>query len=494
MKKRIVALLLGGMLAAGSLAMQTPVTAWAITREDCGFGSESHIKNSTITVGDGQLTVAVDLEFESTHNPEARIYLLEKELDKKTVSEYDSTMAYPVLEEYNAEGSRENMCTSLSKSGQYTFTGLTGGKTYYAYAIVSDLHDMEVGEDSGEHYAAYLGSGTPTADSHTPSDNESSGITKEDCGFRSEPHIKNSSIAAGDGQFTVTVDIIYENQSSSGVEIFMFDRELNKDTLNDIDPESGLNYVWKELRDELAEEGNNDWQIDNESRRKFIRLGGSYTFTGLENGKTRYLYAAVADWHDDSADEATHSYVYLGSVTPGSGGDNSSDNSSSDSSSSNSGSGDSSSVTPPRDYAKEAEERVLNQIQSAPAGSTVVMDRSITTLSNAAMKELLKQGDVSLKLDFTYLGQRYVITIPAGEALNDDVPWYGPLYLEQQFGNSASVNEVNARGTERELIAQIKETPADLVPTPIPAAVITDADSVKAVAVEVLKDKWGVGA
>lgn len=115
-------------------------------------------------------------------------------------------------------------------------------------------------------------------------------------------------------------------------------------------------------------------------------------------------------------------------------------------------------------------------------------------MSNAAMKELLKQGDVSLKLDFTYLGQRYVITIPAGEALNDDVPWYGPLYLEQQFGNSASVNEVNARGTERELIAQIKETPADMVPTPVPAAVITDADSVKAVAVEVLKDKWGVGA
>lgn len=32
-----------------------------------------------------------------------------------------------------------------------------------------------------------------------------------------------------------------------------------------------------------------------------------------------------------------------------------------------------------------------------------------------------------------------------------------------------------------------------MVPTPVPAAVITDADSVKAVAVEVLKDKWGVG-
>lgn len=103
---------------------------------------------------------------------------------------------------------------------------------------------------------------------------------------------------------------------------------------------------------------------------------------------------------------------------------------------------------------------MLNQIQAAPANSTVVMDKSVTTLSNKTMKELQKKGNVSLKLDFTYMGQRYVITIPAGAVLDDTIPWYGPLYLAQQFGNSAAANEVNAKGTEQELIAQIKETPA----------------------------------
>ena len=35
MKKRIVALLLGGVLAAGSLAIQTPVTVWAANMSEC---------------------------------------------------------------------------------------------------------------------------------------------------------------------------------------------------------------------------------------------------------------------------------------------------------------------------------------------------------------------------------------------------------------------------------------------------------------------------
>ena len=53
------------------------------------------------------------------------------------------------------------------------------------------------------------------------------------------------------------------------------------------------------------------------------------------------------------------------------------------------------------------------------------------------MKELLKKGDVSLKLEYTYNDQDYVVVIPAGAALDNDIPWYGPLYLAQQYGNSA---------------------------------------------------------
>ena len=86
---------------------------------------------------------------------------------------------------------------------------------------------------------------------------------------------------------------------------------------------------------------------------------------------------------------------------------------------------------------RAAESAIIGQIKTAEAGSTVVLDEGITTLSNAVMKELLKKGDVSLKLEFTYNEEEYVIVIPAGAALDNDIPWYGPLYLAQQYGNSA---------------------------------------------------------
>lgn len=270
----------------------------------------------------------------------------------------------------------------------------------------------------------------------------------------SSSHINSSAVKAIDGKLAVTIDLEFEH-ADAYFELYVYDKQLEKTDRGDFEfypvtDETPLNEV------------------------KSLKQSDTYTFEEFADNKNYYVYCVVYDNHgdgeSDTEDEKVmylHYAAYLGSVTPVSSADSDSDNSSSsDSSSSDSDSDDSDSddstpATPPRDYAREAEERVLNQIQSAPAGSTVVMDRSITTLSNAAMKELLKQGDVSLKLDFTYLGQRYVITIPAGKALNDDVPWYGPLYLAQQFGNSASVNEVNAKDTEQELIAQIKETPAD---------------------------------
>lgn len=463
MKKRIVALLLGGVLAAGSLAMHVSAPVWAANMSECNSSehypeSSSHINSSDVKTVDGKLAVAIDLEFEH-EDGYFELYVYDKQLEKTTAGDFQF---YPITFEKPL-----NEVKSLKQNDTYIFEEFADNKTYYVYCVVYDNHGDGESDTEDEkvmylHYAAYLGSATPTVGSDTPSDSEDSSITKEECGFRSEPHIKNTSIVAGDGQFTVTVDIKHE-VSGAGVEIYMFDRELNKDTLNEIDSESGLDNVSKELRDELAEEGIDSWMVD-DSRKKFVHVGESYTFTGLENGKTRYLYAAVVDGHDQT-EEAIHSYVYLGYVTPtsnsgsGSGG-SSSDNNTSDSGSSDNGSSNSVSVTPPRDYAKEAEEKVLGQIQAAPANSTVVMDKSVTTLSNKTMKELQKKGNISLKLDFTYMGQRYVITIPAGAVLDDTIPWYGPLYLAQQFGNSAAANEVNAKGTEQELIAQIKETPA----------------------------------
>ena len=90
---------------------------------------------------------------------------------------------------------------------------------------------------------------------------------------------------------------------------------------------------------------------------------------------------------------------------------------------------------------------MATQIELAPSGSTIVMEKGISALSNSVMQELLKKGDVSLRMEFTYEDKEYVIIIPAGAALDNDIPWYGPLYLAQHFGNSAGTAGSGAGGT-----------------------------------------------
>lgn len=163
MKKRILALFLGGVLAAGSLAMQMPVTAWAITTRECNYDSEPHIKSYAVTAGDGQITVAVDMEFENQSGG-VNIYLFERELVKEVVPEAD-IIAYPVYDQFAAEGYQFDLYQCILPGDTYTFTGLINGKTYYVYAEIVDYHGYS-GEEEGydaTHYAMYLGSYTPTA-------------------------------------------------------------------------------------------------------------------------------------------------------------------------------------------------------------------------------------------------------------------------------------------------------------------------------------------
>ena len=35
---------------------------------------------------------------------------------------------------------------------------------------------------------------------------------------------------------------------------------------------------------------------------------------------------------------------------------------------------------------------------------------------------------------YTFEGKEYTVTIPAGAAENNDIPWYGPLYLQMRYG------------------------------------------------------------
>ena len=54
--------------------------------------------------------------------------------------------------------------------------------------------------------------------------------------------------------------------------------------------------------------------------------------------------------------------------------------------------------------------------------------------------------EFSLKLELTYNEAEYVIAIPAGAALDNDILWYGPLYQVQQYGNSAGTGVSAAAG------------------------------------------------
>ena len=159
MKKRILALFLGGVMAAGSLAMQMPATAWAITMSECNDESAPHIKNLTVTAGDGQITMTVDMEFENIYSSNVIFYLLENELVKQKVSEYSDVLIYRI----DSENIAGEYTFPLIEGGTHTFTGLTSGKTYYVYAEVNDWHNYE-GEEAA-HFKSYLGHITATAGS-----------------------------------------------------------------------------------------------------------------------------------------------------------------------------------------------------------------------------------------------------------------------------------------------------------------------------------------
>ena len=80
-----------------------------------------------------------------------------------------------------------------------------------------------------------------------------------------------------------------------------------------------------------------------------------------------------------------------------------------------------------------------SQIAAAAPGTVIKItkDQNINTLSNSVMKQLVKRGDVALEMEYTYNGVDYHIVIPAGMAEDNDIPWYGPLYLSAYYSNYA---------------------------------------------------------
>lgn len=82
---------------------------------------------------------------------------------------------------------------------------------------------------------------------------------------------------------------------------------------------------------------------------------------------------------------------------------------------------------------------VESQIIAADPGTIVKItkDQNIISLSNSVMQKLAKRGDVALEMEYTYDGVDYHIVIPAGLAVDDDIPWYGPLYLSAYYSGYA---------------------------------------------------------
>lgn len=252
---------------------------------------------------------------------------------------------------------------------------------------------------------------------------EGEGVNGWNCGAcTTDDHITSSTITVGNGTITVTVEPAYSDDESGQccICITQTEEKMTSDTGYALGKNyEGENYYYSPNLASGTIDIPAQWS-------EWVDESNTVTFDNLPAGATYYVYVFVCDQH--GGEHQLHRAKYLGVKTlPG--GD-SAGNASADSVSS--GSSESAWTA----YEKE----VTGQVQTAEAGSTVVMDEGITTISNSMMKALLEKGDVSLRLEFTYEDKEYVIVIPAGAALDNDIPWYGPLYLAQQFGNRAGTD------------------------------------------------------
>ncbi len=82
---------------------------------------------------------------------------------------------------------------------------------------------------------------------------------------------------------------------------------------------------------------------------------------------------------------------------------------------------------------------LLASIKNAEAGTTVTFDNKAWLCYPQYVLDALKEkGDVSLKTDFTYEGQNYSFTIPAGSDYTnlEQADFYGFMYLLGAFGGT----------------------------------------------------------
>ena len=81
-------------------------------------------------------------------------------------------------------------------------------------------------------------------------------------------------------------------------------------------------------------------------------------------------------------------------------------------------------------------DNIASEITNAKDGATVKIsrDKNINALPNDIMQALYKKQTVALELEYTFEGNEYTVTIPAGKAEDNAIEWYGPLYLQMRYG------------------------------------------------------------
>jgi len=264
------------------------------------------------------------------------------------------------------------------------------------------------------------------------------------CGYTTTEHLTDCTVTENsDGQLTVTVnltgltpaeDTVY---GTNGGYMAFFTLEKYMGEAPSIENWDNYNDFLSPFFDEWFSEGRDLYRLE-------VDQNGTYVLPGLTAGKTYYVYAMAYEWHGllPGEDSGQHQLLYLKSGVP-----------SKDSESESADTPSAPSVCTPAENeetesSESFEESLTSEIQEAQSGSTIVLDRGVTTLSNSTMQELLAKKDVSLKLEFTYNNKDYVILIPAGAAIDSDIPYYGPLYLAQHYGNMAeNGNASNVNGT-----------------------------------------------
>lgn len=86
-------------------------------------------------------------------------------------------------------------------------------------------------------------------------------------------------------------------------------------------------------------------------------------------------------------------------------------------------------------------EDIATEVENAEDGAviTITRDMNINALPNNIMQTLYQKKTVTLVMEYTYNGVNYTATIAAGKAINSDIAWYGPLYLQAYYGNGVTV-------------------------------------------------------